>query len=123
METREQVAQFLRDFKAALTLGHVRWLHRSDQTKAHLSGLEIARDQAVEYLLALTSDNYSKGPDPDDFEPQRDVWFFGCDVEGTEAYIKLSLQPDRRRRTVTHAIIWAFHKAVYPLKYPLRESP
>jgi len=92
MQTREQVAQFL-------------------------------RDQAVESLLRLTPDNYCKGPDPDDFEPQRDVWFFGCDVEDTEAYIKLTLQPDRRRRTVTHAIIWAFHKAAYPMKYPLRELP
>jgi hypothetical protein len=51
MATRQQVAQFLRDFKAALTLGHVRWLRRSDQTKAHLSGLEVTRNQAADYLL------------------------------------------------------------------------
>lgn len=122
MATREQVAQFLRDFKAALTLGHVRWLRRSDQTKAHLSGLEITRNQAVDYLLGLTPDNYSKGPEPDDFDSKRDVWFFGSDVEGTEAYIKLALQPDQRRRTVVHAVIWSFHAAEYPVKYPLRES-
>lgn len=122
MSSRLQVAQFLRGFKAALTLGHIRWLQRSDETKAHLSGLDITRNQAEECLLRLTPDNYSKGPEPDDFEVQREVWFFGCDVNGREAYIKLALQPDRRRRTVVHAIIWSFHAAEYPVKYPLRES-
>jgi hypothetical protein len=87
-----------------------------------LSGLAITRDQAVEYLLGLTPDNDSRGPDPDDFEPQRDVWFFGCDMEGKEAYIKWALQPDERRRTVTRAIVWSFPKAEHPMKSPLRES-
>jgi len=122
MATRQQVAQFLRDFKAALTLGHVRWLRRSDQTKAHLSGLEVTRNQAADCLLGLTPDNYSKGPEADDSDPRRDVWFFGCCVEGTEAYVKLALEPDKRRRTVVHAVIWSFHAAAYPVKYPLRES-
>jgi hypothetical protein len=73
----------------------------------------------ADYLLGLTPDNYSKGPEPD---AQRDVWFFGCDVEGTEAYIKLALERDKRRRTVVHAVVWSFHAAEYPVKYPLRES-
>jgi hypothetical protein len=122
MPTRQEVAQFLNDFKAALTLGYDRWLERSATGKAHLSGLDINRDQAVEQLLALTPDNYCKGPEPDDFEPGRDVWVFGCDVHGTEAYIKLTLQPDPRRRTVVHGVIWAFHEAEFPMRFPFRGS-
>jgi hypothetical protein len=122
MATRQQVARFLREYKAALTLEHVHWLRRADQSKAHLSGLEINRDQAMVFLHGLTPENYCKGPDPDDFEPTRDVWVFGRDVHGTEAYIKLALQPDKRRRTVVDALIWAFHASEYQMKYPLRES-
>ncbi len=123
MPTRREVAQFLGDFKAALSLDHIRWLQRANRTKAHLSGLEINRNQAVEYLHGLTPDNYSKGPDPDDFEPEREVWCFGCDILDTKAYIKLALQPDCTRKTVVNAVIWSFHKADYLMRYPLRESP
>ena len=119
MPTRREVAQFLSEFKAALTLGFVRWLKRSAEGKAHLSGLNINRNQAIEHLHGLTPDNYCKGPEPDDFDQNRDVWFFGADVEGTEAYIKLALQPDPRRRTVVNALIWSFHTAEHPLRYPL----
>ena len=122
MPTRREVAQFLGDFKAALSLEHVQWLLRSDRKKIHLSGLEITPNQAIEYLHGLTPDNYSKGPDPDDFEPEREVWCFGCDILGTEAYIKLALQPDRKRKTIVHAMIWSFHKAEHQMRYPLRES-
>jgi hypothetical protein len=121
MPTRQQVAQFLNDFKAAMSLGFVRWLERSAEGKTHLTGLNINRNQAIEYLLALTPDNYCRGPDPDDFEPSREVWIFGCDVEGVAAYIKLTLQPDPRRRSVVWGLIWGFHKAEYPLKFPLRD--
>ena len=122
MPTRREVAQFLDDFKAALTLEFVRWKGRSAKGKDHLSGLTITRNQAIEHLHALTSDNYCKEPDPDDFEPTQQVWVFGSSVEGTEAYIKLTLQQDPRKRTIKYATIWSFHAADYPVKYPLRES-
>lgn len=122
MPTRPTVARFLDEFKAALTLGYVRWLRRSAEGKAHLSGLGITQNQAIRCLQLLTPDNYCKGPEPDDFEPTRDVWIFGSDVAGTDAYIKLTLQPDPKKRTVVYAVIWAFHAAEYPMQYPLRES-
>ena len=121
MPTRREVAQFLGDFKAALSLEYVRWLRRSDPKKAHLLGLKINLNQAVEYLHKLTPDNYCKGPDPDDFAPEHKVWCFGCDISGTEAYIKLVLQPDNKRKSVAYAVIWSFHKAEFPMRYPLRE--
>jgi hypothetical protein len=123
MPTRQQIAQFLKDFKAAVSLGHVHWLQRADESKSHLSGLRINMNQAVDCLAVLDVDNYVGGPTPDDFAPEREVWVFGCDVLGTEAYIKLALQPDNKRRTVVHALIWAFHAAEHPLRFPLRKTP
>ncbi len=120
MPTRQDVASFLGDFKAAVSLGYIHWLHRADETKAHLSGLEITRNQAVDCLHDLTPDNYSKGPEPDDYDENRQVWIFGCDVVGVEAYIKLTMQPDSHRKTVVNALIWSFHVAEHPLRYPFR---
>jgi hypothetical protein len=120
MPTRREVADFLCAFKAALSLGHTKWRRRSDENRAHLSGLEITQNEAVTHLMGLTPDNYSAGPEPDDFAPEQDVWVFGCDIKGTEAYVKLSLEPDRYRRTVTYAVIWSFHPAEYSIRYPLR---
>ena len=88
--------------------------------RQHLIDLGITQNQALEYIERLTPDNYSKGPEPDDMKPDRDVWVFGHDVGGVEAYIKLALQPDNRKRHVVHALIWSFHKADHPLKHPLR---
>ena len=122
MPTRQEVALFLSDFKAAVSLGYVHWLNRADETKAPLSGLEITRNQALDYLQSLTPDNYSKGPKPDDFDETRLVWTFGCDVDSTEAYIKLTMKPDPRRMTVVNALFWSFHEAEHPLNYPLRED-
>ncbi len=116
--TRQQVAQWLSEFKAAVTLGYVKWLSRPAE-RQHLVDLGINQNQALELLRRLTPDNYSKGPEPDDSKPDRDVWVFGCDVAGTEAYIKLALQPDNKRRNVWHALIWSFHPADHPMSYPL----
>jgi len=123
MLTRQEVARFLAEFKTAIEFGFgPRWRKRGDERKAHMTGLEITQGQAAPYLKALTPDNYVKGPDPDDYEPEQDVWVFGMDVEGTEAYIKVSLHPDPRKRTVVNAIVWSFHAAEFPIKYPLREA-
>ncbi len=122
MPTHREVAQFLHDFKGALTLEFVHWLERSAEGKARLSGLSINGNQAIEHLYTLTPDNYCQGPKPDDFMPTRDVWIFGCDVGETEAYIKLALQPHRSKRTIVYAVIWSFHAAEYPMQYPLRGS-
>jgi len=121
MSSRQEVSQFLRDFKAAVSFAKVHWKHRADATKAHLVGLEINTNQAIELLQELTPDNYSKGPEPDDSDENCDIWVFGCDVAGVEAYIKLVLQPDPKRKTMVNEKIWSFHKAEHRMRYPLRQ--
>ena len=77
MSKRREIASLLSDAKAAISSGHVHWVQRGDETKAHLSGLEITRNQALEHILGLTPDNYCSGPEVDDFDGT-DVWVFGC---------------------------------------------
>jgi len=119
MPSRQEVAQFLRDFCGAVELGHVVWLPRPED-RQHVIDLGITQNQALELIQGLTPDDYSQGPMPDDFNHNRDVWVFGCDVDGREAYVKLALQPDNHKRHVTHGLIWAFHPAEFPMSYPLR---
>jgi hypothetical protein len=121
MPTRQEVARFLADFKAAIALGYVHWLPRPAD-RQHLINLGITQNQALDCIKKLTPDNYCKGPEPDDTKPDRSVWIFGCDVIGIEAYIKLALQPDNRKRNVVHGLIWSFHRSDRPLKYPLHED-
>jgi len=121
MATRQDVARFLADFKAAIDLGYLHWLPRPAD-RQHLIDLGVTQNQAVECLKSLTPENYSKGPEPDDTKPDRSVWIFGCVVHGVEAYIKLALQPDNRKRHVVHGLIWSFHRSDHPLKYPLRQG-
>ena len=121
MPTRQEAAEFLSEFKSAVRLGFVRWLKRNSE-KQHLIDLNITEKQALRILNALTPDNYCKGPEPDDLNASRSVWVFGAEVESVEAYIKIATQPDNRRHSVTHALIWSFHPAEHPLRYPLRSS-
>lgn len=122
MPSRREVAQFLKDFKAAISLGYDRWVTRVED-RQHLIDLSITQNVALGLIQALTPDNYSKGPDPDDMNPDREVWVFGCEVaDGAEAYIKLALQPHNKKKNVTFGLIWSFHKSEYPLRYPLKEN-
>ncbi|MEX2560255.1 MAG: hypothetical protein WD403_10095 [Pirellulales bacterium] len=119
MPSREAVAQFLSDFRAAIRLGFIHWLPRPED-RQHLIDLNITQNQALERLTQLTPENYSKGPQPDDVKPDREVWTFGFDLDGAEVYLKLALQPDPRRRHVVHGLIWSYHRAEWPMSYPLR---
>jgi hypothetical protein len=121
MPTRQEVAAFLSEFKSAIRLGFVTWLPRPAD-RQHLADLNITQNQALEVIRGLTPDEYSKGPDPDDTKPERDVWVFGASIDSVEVYIKLALQPDKTRRSVVYGLIWSFHKADRPLPYPLRTA-
>jgi len=47
------------------------------------------------------------------------VWVFGCEIGGTEVYIKLRLIEGEE---MPRGAVWSFHKAEHPMRYPLREG-
>jgi hypothetical protein len=117
--TREDVANFLIDFKSAMSLGFYQMLGREKNLQGIID-LGLTGNQAKEVIASLSPDNYAGGPKPDDNDENRHVWEFGQDVGGTEAYIKLQLRCDPRRAVVRIAVVYSFHPAEYPIKYPLR---
>lgn len=119
MSTRQEVLDFLNLFKTVTDLGFFKVKDREKNTQALLR-LGISGNERREIILGLTPEDYVAGPKPDDTNPTRDVWEFGRDVEGMEVYIKLRVARDPRKQTVYRALVWSFHPAEYPMRYPLR---
>jgi hypothetical protein len=116
--SREDVLKFLTAFKLAIEYERCAFRSRS-QTDQDLIDLNLTRRHALDAICALTPDNYSAGPRPDDTDETKEVWIFGYDHEGTEVYVKLRLNPPRRNE-MPRGVVWSFHKAAHPMRYPSR---
>lgn len=118
MPTHQEVQEFLTDFKLAIEYERCQFRDRG-RTDQDLIDLNLTRQQALEAICELTPDQYCKGPEPDDTDPSKEIWVFGYDLEGTDVYIKLRLNPTPGRE-LPRGTVWSFHKAEYPMTYPLR---
>lgn len=114
----DAVAAFLESFKLAIEYGRCGFKGRP-RTEQDLIDLNLTHTLALDQILQLAPENYSAGPTPDDTDRTRDVWVFGCVVDETEVYIKLRLNPGKRGE-MPRGTVWSFHKAEFPLRYPLR---
>ena len=119
MAVRDEVVSFLNLFKGCIMLERLAVKDR-EKNRQGLVDLGITPEHRREILLGLTPDDYYAGPKPDDTDDKKEVWEFGRNVEGTEAYIKLRVVQDPRKKGVHHATVWSFHPAEHPMKYPLR---
>ena len=67
--------------------------------------------------MSLKWNDYSEGPITDELNHHGEMWVFGKDVKGSEIYIKITMgRPD------SHTICISFHKAEYPMSYPLKDK-
>lgn len=122
--TRRAVEEFLNRFSAAIDLNLVYWVPRHDKFIQGLIDLGITQKLALEIIKQLTPDDYCSGPVPDEHDPSKEVWVFGRDIEGKEAYIKLALASGhRKRKGIVYGKVWSFHEAEHSMKYPLRGMP
>lgn len=115
-----QVRTFLAEFKRAATEnGKYTAIANRDKNWNALTDLELTERQRDDTILALTPDDYSAGPEPDD-NPLRGgfVWIFGAEVHGQHVYIKLKLVEDGPLR---HATCVSFHRAERPMHFPFRK--
>jgi hypothetical protein len=119
MASWDEVAAFLKQFKIAVSFGHYLFVQRQKNLLG-LAALGVTPVSTEQILDGLTPENYVRGPEKDHDGSQEDVWFFGCDVGGTEVYIKLKLVQDPKKRGVQWAKALGFHPAESPLTYPLK---
>lgn len=121
MTDQGSVKEFLGAVAGAISLGHC-CIRDRQKNRQGLIELNLTEDMAWELIGDLEVKHYSAGPKPDDTDDSKDIWVFGCDVVGIEAYIKLRLAAVPGRKTVQHLLVWSIHPAEHPLSYPLRRG-
>lgn len=115
--TKEDVQQFLNDFKTKLSVFKI--VYRDDRSKnLHaLSELEITGTQRTEYIKSLESENYCVGPTKNElYKDHPDYWEFGLEIKDKEVYIKIEMGLPN-----SSVICISFHVAEHDLKYPLNK--
>jgi hypothetical protein len=115
-ELRRQILIFLKDFKELMGQGYyfVKEHHKNVQTLKNLGIIARIRD---EIILSVAMEDYSSGPNPDEYHPGY-YWIFGKNIDSNEIYIKLKIVTYNNGND--RAVCYSFHLTEYPLNYPLR---
>jgi hypothetical protein len=115
-ELRRQILNFLKDFKELMGQGHyfVKEHHKNMQALVDLGITARLRD---EIILSVAMEDYSSGPNPDEYQPGY-YWIFGKNLDAVEIYIKLKIVSYNNGNE--RAVCFSFHSSEHPLKYPFR---
>jgi hypothetical protein len=115
MATRDEVDEFLRDFKVKLGVFDI--LFRDDRGKnvQALADLEIRPAERKSIIESLVADDYCEGPLEDTLYHSPGLWVFGKTINGQTVYIKVSFGFPN-----LSVICISFHIAEHILYYPLR---
>jgi hypothetical protein len=70
-----------------------------------------------EIILNLEVEDYSEGPLEESQQGGVEMWVFGKVIKGQEIYIKLTIS-----KVTGGAICISFHKAEFPMEFPLMGS-
>jgi len=106
---KSQVALFLAKAKELLQQNRYILVPREKNMKA-LARLGWNESRLMDFLMGLSTDNYSSGPEEDRDCPPEEVWVFGHEIDGAEYYIKLKI-----RLEAEELLCISFHEAERPL--------
>ncbi len=120
MAKRQDVVEFLNLFKGCMMLD-LFYVKDRETNLQGLLDLGMNTTERKEVLLGLEPEDYVKGPEPDDTDSDKDVWFFGKEYNNKEIYIKMRVAQDHSNKELYRAMIWSFHSAKHKLNYPLAE--
>lgn len=114
-ETRD-VIYFLKDFKVLMQEGRYS-IKRHNKNRQTLIDLGLTEKMRYETLLALKANDYSSGPNSDEYG-KADYWIFGKEISSVEIYIKLQIITYSNGNE--QAVCISFHSAESSLKYPFK---
>ncbi len=116
MSARNEVEQFLNQFKVKLKVFDVVYIGRDKNAQALLD-VEWVPAVRTKILENLEAEDYCEGPLEETIHGAGNMWVFGKEVSGKEIYIKVAMgQPNNS------VICISFHLAEHPLEYPFKES-
>jgi hypothetical protein len=112
----QEAAKFLHELKALIVNGS--GLHLIFRPEHHDDIVELGLNKAAidSIVVGLSVADYCSGPNPDRDKPGY-VWEFARNINSHDVYIKLKIADGASSRM---AICISFHKAKYPLRFPLR---
>ncbi len=115
--TQEEAENFLREFKEKKRFFSIVFLGRDKNLQGCLD-LEITPAEREKYIDSLKSEDYSEGPNKDNYKPGASpYWVFGLQVKKKEVYIKLSKGTENNP-----VLCMSFHIAEHPMIYPFKKN-
>ncbi len=117
MVTKEEVEKFLDNFYLKVKIFGIRFRDDREKNRNAIFDLEISPRLRETVVMSLEWKDYSEGPIIDELNNHGEMWVFGKDVKGAEVYIKITMGAPN-----TNTVCISFHKAEYPMSYPLKNS-
>jgi hypothetical protein len=103
--------------KEAISCNRFNIIPRFKNNEGMLS-LGITRKILESVICGFTQRNYCSGPEDDRDQPGTgEIWLYGEDINGIEAYIKIKLYKIGQNQ---HAKCISIHPAVHPMNYQNR---
>ncbi len=113
--TIHEVETFLSDFKIKSDVFGLYFRDTRQKNTQALLDLELTPIKRLEIIKSITAKDYSEGPINDDLFGIASLWVFGKKYKDQEIYIKISMGSEN-----DPTICISFHRAEYPMKYPLK---
>lgn len=114
MVNKQEVDNFLTDFKTKLSIWGIVFLDDRAKNAKTLAALELTTTQRRKIISELKFNDYCGGPIQDQQNVGGDLWIFGKLFKHTEIYIKISMGFSGKQ-----TICISFHEAEHPMTYPL----
>jgi hypothetical protein len=115
MATRVEVEAFLAEFQQKMKIWEIRIRDDRGKNTQALLDLEISPAYRIKIIEALTTVDYSEGPNTDLLNASAPLWVFGKVVKSREIYIKISMGQSGRE-----VVCISFHPSEYPMQFPLK---
>ena len=112
-----EVKLFLEEFLIKADLNNIFYIDAKPNNIDTLAELEITPAEREKHVKSLKPEDYCKGPLPNDYPNQNDVWVFGKMIKTKEVYIKIYIGKCNRP-----CVCISFHTAKYKLTYPLKNK-
>lgn len=115
MASKEQVKNYLKEFKVKMDIWDIVFLDDRGKNSQTLADLELMPNDRKKILEKLEVEDYCQGPLEETQYGGSEMWVFGRTMRGKEIYIKITLGIEN-----TSVICISFHIAEYPMEYQFK---
>ncbi|WP_158978585.1 type II toxin-antitoxin system MqsR family toxin [Cellulophaga sp. L1A9] len=115
MTDKSLIKSFLQELKAIIKSLGIIFSNRPKNSIQNLADLGITSKMREEIILNLEVQDYSEGPLEETQQGGTEMWVFGMVIKGQQVYIKLTIS-----KMTGGAVCISFHKAEYPMGFPLK---